>query len=84
MSHSTVSSLSCISICTASTPEKLREVEVDNEKDDDNHTPPFYVADTQTIAQVFDEKHAQQTKVATALRPPPGPPEYVLNSVLRF
>ncbi len=84
MSHGTVNSLSCISICTASTPEKLREVEVDNEKDDDDRTPLFYVSDQQTIGQIFYEKHSQETKVATGLRPPPGPPEYVMNSVLRF
>jgi hypothetical protein len=83
MSHTSSTSLSCISICTASAPQKLRVISIQPEKDDDN-TPPFYVPDQQTIAQALDEKHSGETRLATALRPPPGPPNYVLNSVLRF
>lgn len=83
MSHGSTSNLSCLSICTASTPQKLRYFDTENEKDDDDHTPPFYAVN-QTIAQAFDEKHTNLTKVATALQPPPGPPIYVLNSTLRF
>ncbi len=84
MNHGSVTSLSCISICTASAHEKLRIVDSQNEKDDDDHTPPFYLANQQSIAEAFDEKHSGQTRVAVALRPPPGPPNYVLNAVLLF
>lgn len=84
MSHGSVTNLSCISICTASAPEKLRVVDSQTEKDDDDQAPPFYLANQQSIANAFDEKHSGQTKIAVALRPPPGPPAYVLNAVLRF
>lgn len=83
-SHGTTTSLSCISICAASTPEKLRIVNSQDEKDEDDHTPPFYLADQQPLSQIFDDKHTAQAKAAAALRPPPGPPAYVLNAVIRF
>lgn len=75
-------SVNCITLCASATSNKLNDLEVIDEEDNEEPSEPFYVAYRQPLAALATY-HSHIARYAVKFEPPPGVPVYIRLAVFR-